>query len=291
MHVRNALFDPLSFADILVYIIVGNHDCYFRNTNLLNTPDLFLSEYSNIIIVSEPQVVPVKDVPVLMVPWINEKNYDLALEYMQTANAEICMGHFELTGFEMYRGMGVCQNGFSPKHLKRFNHVFSGHFHQPSKQGNIQYLGAPMQYTWSDFDCERGFSYFDLEDFSLSFNANPDPMFLKLYYDNGCQDEIDFSLDNKTVRLIVSQKDDQEQFDKFIETLTNSNKMFDFSVVDNSAFKFDAENIEVSEEALADEDTLAITKDYIETMDDTTLSGKRLERMFNDIYTLASNEL
>jgi len=283
---KNALFDPLMFANIQVYIIVGNHDCYYRNTNLLNAPDLFLSEYSNIIIVSEPQTVMVEDTNILMLPWINELNHDNTMKLIAKPNAEICMGHLEVAGFEMYKGMGVCHNGLSQKLFKKFKHVFSGHFHQGSKQGNIQYLGAPMQFTWADYDCDRGFYFFDLETQELSHVINPDDMFVKLYYDNVPLDEIDYSLDNKVVRLIVAQKDDQEAYEKFVETLTEHNKMFDFSVIDNTSFSFDGS--EISAQALADEDTMKITESYIESMpEESVLDGDRLKEMFNKIHNEA----
>ena len=43
---KKVVFDPM--RKYKVYAITGNHDCYYKNTNYVNSPELLLNDYSNI---------------------------------------------------------------------------------------------------------------------------------------------------------------------------------------------------------------------------------------------------
>ena len=43
---KRVVFDRLKNYD--VHMIVGNHDCYYKNTNNVNSPELLLQNYNNI---------------------------------------------------------------------------------------------------------------------------------------------------------------------------------------------------------------------------------------------------
>ena len=43
---KRVVFEPLKKYN--VYAIVGNHDCYYKDTNNVNSPELLLQDYSNI---------------------------------------------------------------------------------------------------------------------------------------------------------------------------------------------------------------------------------------------------
>jgi DNA repair exonuclease SbcCD nuclease subunit len=68
--------------------------------------------------------------------------------------------------------------------LQKFKMVVSGHFHEPSTKGNVNYLGAPCQYTWSDCGGWRGFGIFDTETFGLTKVQNPNVIFMTVGYDD-----------------------------------------------------------------------------------------------------------
>ena len=46
---REMFFDPLKENNITTHMIVGNHDTVYKNTNELNSVNLLLKEYDNII--------------------------------------------------------------------------------------------------------------------------------------------------------------------------------------------------------------------------------------------------
>ena len=49
------------------------------------------------------------------------------IEVLNTAEADICMGHFDLNGFRMMDAM-VQTHGYDKKIVQRFEKTFSGHY-------------------------------------------------------------------------------------------------------------------------------------------------------------------
>ena len=54
---KRVVFEPLKNYE--VHMIVGNHDCYYKNTNSVNSPSLLLQTYPNIKTYSSPQTIKV----------------------------------------------------------------------------------------------------------------------------------------------------------------------------------------------------------------------------------------
>lgn len=141
---REHFIEPLIERGISMDLIIGNHDTYYKNTNDVNAPELLLFNEAQINVISECQVKEYDGTNIALVPWINNENYADSVEFMMSAPASVCMGHFEIEGALMHPGM-TCQHGLDHTYLKRFDKVYSGHFHQKSEVKNIRYLGSQMQ--------------------------------------------------------------------------------------------------------------------------------------------------
>jgi DNA repair exonuclease SbcCD nuclease subunit len=115
-----------------------------------------------------PNEVTFDGLKILMMPWINNANYNSAITKMEQTDAQVMFGHFEIAGFEMMRGQ-TCDHGMDVKHFQKFDMVLSGHFHHKSTMGNITYLGNPYELTWGDYDDPRGFHILDTETRELEF--------------------------------------------------------------------------------------------------------------------------
>ena len=118
-----------------------------------------------------------------MMPWICAENYDESMLELKNNSAALCMGHFEIAGFTMHRGM-TSDGGLSREIFRKFDMVFSGHFHHRSTSDNISYLGNPYELTWQDYNDTRGFHLFDLSTRTLEFIPNPNVMFHRIVYDD-----------------------------------------------------------------------------------------------------------
>ena len=282
---KKMFFDKLEERGIKVFMIAGNHDTYFKNTNEVNSPELLLAEYTNIHLINNAQDIIVHDTPICFVPWICPDNYEESIETINASKAEICMGHFEIAGFAMYRGM-ESHEGLSKDLFKRFDMVFSGHYHHRSDDGHIYYLGNPYELTWQDYNDPRGFHLFDLQTRQLEFIRNPNTMFERVEYDDSLIDPsvADYThLSNKYVKIVVVNKNDFYKFDKFITKVYNVNPYEVKIIEDFSEFSEGEIDSDINLE-----DTLDVLSNYIDSVE-TDLDKDRVKTFMKSLYTEAIN--
>ena len=282
---KKMFFDKLHSRNIQVHMLAGNHDTYFKNTNDVNSPDLLLREYDNIDVIDKPTTIKVDNIPICMMPWICPDNYDASMQEMKNTKADICMGHFEISGFSMYRGM-ESHDGLGKESFDKFDLVFSGHYHHKSDDGHIYYLGNPYELTWQDYNDPRGFHLFDLTSRGLQFIQNPNRMFCRLEYDDKEKEPIDIrALDLKSlyVRLVVVNKTDYYKFDKFIQTLYNKG-CSDIKVIEDMSEFQDGE----IDEEISLEDTLSVLTHYVDSIQ-TDIDKDDVKTFMRSLYTEALN--
>jgi hypothetical protein len=282
--------DPLNERGIKMDLILGNHDTYYKNTNDVNSPELLLYNQPNITVYADPIVKEYDDFPIALVPWINNDNYADMVDFMQTAAATHCMGHFEIEGALLLPNM-TCQHGLDISYLKRFEQVYSGHFHHKSEVKNVRYLGSQMEFTWSDYNDKKYFHIFDTETKELTPVHNPLTMFEKGYYDDGkienfeALQDIDYSrFEGKFVKVIVVNKDNPYWFDSFLDKVHASNPLHVAIVDDNKHMDFfDDDEIE------GVDDTLTILSKYVDGLE---IQGKKekLDEIMKTLYNEALDE-
>ena len=282
---KKMFFDKLEERGIRVHMLAGNHDTYYKNTNEVNSPDLLLVEYGNIDVISKPETIVVDGTPICMMPWICPENYQESLDHIKNTKAEICMGHFEIAGFAMYRGM-ESHDGLAKETFEKFDLVFSGHYHHRSSDQHIHYLGNPYELTWQDYNDPRGFHLFDLSTRELEFICNPYRMFERIEYNDKDQDPIDLDLielEKKYVKLVVVNKTDFYKFDKFIQKLYNKGCHEIKIIEDMSEFQ----DGEIGEEINL-EDTLSVLSHYVDSIE-TDVDKEQIKTYMRTLYTEAVN--
>ena len=282
---KEMFFDKLAACNIAVHMLAGNHDTYFKNTNDVNSPDLLLREYTNINVIDHPTTITIDDTSICMMPWICPENYQDSIDTLKDSQAEICMGHFEIAGFSMYRGM-ESHEGLSKDLFNKFDLVFSGHYHHRSDDGHIYYLGNPYELTWQDYNDPRGFHLFDLSTRRLEFIANPYTMFARVEYDDKEVEPVELdSLDlkDKYVKLIVVNKTDYYKFDKFIQKLYNKG-CSDIKIVEDMS---EFQEGEIGEEINL-EDTVSVLSHFIDSVE-TDVDKEQIKTFMKSLYTEAVN--
>lgn len=286
---KSMFFERLKIRDIKVYMLVGNHDTYYKNTNEVNSPELMLSEYDNITVINDPKTIEINGVNICMMPWICAENYDESMNELKNTDATICMGHFEIRGFQMYRG-APAEEGLDPNIFKKFDMVFSGHYHHKSSRENIHYLGNPYELTWQDYDDPRGFHIFDLKTHELKFYKNPYKMFHKVVYDDKKEDiqviqEKDLSVFSSVyVKVVVINKTNPYLFDMYI------NKLYQVNPIDITIAEDFTDIEEISDEDIDQaEDTITILSKYVDNLT-TDLDKVKLKSLFREVYVEALNE-
>jgi DNA repair exonuclease SbcCD nuclease subunit len=282
---KKMFFDKLEERGIRVHMLAGNHDTYYKNTNEVNSPELLLTEYNNIDVISKPETIVIDGTSICMMPWICPDNYQDSIDQIKNTKAEICMGHFEIAGFAMHRGM-ESHDGLSKDLFQKFDMVFSGHYHHRSDDGHIYYLGNPYELTWQDYNDTRGFHLFDLETRRLDFIANHYTMFKRVEYDDKEQEPIDLdALDLKEsfVKLIVVNKTDYYKFDKFTQKLYNKG-CYEIKIVENMS---EFEDGEIDSDINL-EDTVSVLSNYIESIE-TDVDKEKIKTFMKSLYTEAIN--
>ena len=271
---------------INLHMLVGNHDTYYKNTSDVNSLNE-LVKFSKVKIYKDPKVVEFDGLPILFMPWINSNNYSKAIKLLNTAKTDILMGHLEINGFEMHKGQ-IAQGSYDKELFRRFDTVFSGHFHHKSDDGQIFYLGTPYEIMWNDWDDPKGFHIFDTETRELERIINPHTIFKKIYYDDTEHDYSKHDVEqykHQYVKLVVVNKKDLYGFDKFVDNLLRVDA-FDVKIIEDFS-ELDASN--VSDDIVENtEDTLTLLDKYIDELD-VTLDKDRLKNTMKTLYNEAQD--
>jgi DNA repair exonuclease SbcCD nuclease subunit len=283
---RNRFINRFAELGIDLHIIIGNHDTYYKNTNEVNSMEELVGR-DRCNIYTGPEVVEFDGVPIQFIPWINANNYEESMSALSKSPAQIVMGHLEVNGFEIHKGH-VADGAYEKELFRRFDIVMSGHFHHKSDDGQIYYLGTPYEIYWSDYEDPRGFHIFDTETRELERIVNPYHLFEKVYYDDTTTDYTDYDMSkfkDMYVKVIVVNKKDLYQFDKFVDQLLQADA-HEVKIIEDFS-ELDAEN--VSDDIVENtEDTMTLLEKYIDELD-VTLSKDRLKNTMRSLYTEAQD--
>ena len=275
---KRVVFEPLK--KYKVHAITGNHDAYYKNTNKVNSPELLLKDYDNIITYSKPTEINIGGLDILLLPWINSENFEESKEFIDNSKSKIAMGHLEINGFKATRGH-MMEDGMDVSIFSKFEKVYSGHFHTRSTDGKIYYLGNPYEMYWNDVNDKRGFHIFDTETLIHTPIDNPYKLFYNIYYEDTPHQTFDSTeYTNKLVKVIVRKKTNTKQFEKFIDKLYSSNVQ-DLKIIENFVFQ-ENENFEIDEE----ENTLSILNRYIDESE-FEYDKNIIKGIFQDLYRQA----
>lgn len=290
-HLRNFM-DTCSANDIDIHVIIGNHDTTYKNTNEVNCmKELYdHTQYSGLKWYESPTTINLDGTDLAILPWVCSGNFDDSMDFLRNTTAQILFGHLEIAGFEMYKG-AVNDHGFDSKIFDKFDTVCSGHFHHKSTRGNINYLGAPYEMSWSDYNDPRGFHVFDTETRELEFIRNPLTMFNKVHYHD--QDKtldelmnVDFDYyKGSYVKMIVHTKTNPYWFDMFVDKIEKAG-VLDLQVVDDNLNLQLEDDGDIVNEA---EDTLTVLSkvvDQVESRVDKKVLYNFLSSLYNEALSV-----
>jgi len=132
----------LSRAFKHVYMIMGNHDLYYREKRDLNSLP-YAGLFENVTLVED---MLVQD-EVALVPWLVGDEW----KALQKTKCRYMFGHFELPYFKMNAMVEMPDHGgINAEHLTGPEYVFTGHFHKRQAKGNVHYLGSPFGHNYAD---------------------------------------------------------------------------------------------------------------------------------------------
>ena len=277
---KTSYFDRLSNLGIDLISIVGNHTAYYKNTNEINTNNLLLREYDNITLLSEATELEVGGQPILFIPWINQENSERTYKKIKESKCKVAMGHLELNGFVATHGHTM-EHGADFDCYNKFKQVFSGHYHTRSNNGKIYYLGNPYEMFWNDVNDKRGFHIWDTETLKLKTINNPNALYKVINYNDTPRQLTKFNeYANKIVKVVVRQKSDEKEYDRFMDSLFKANP-HDVKIVERTDhLVFDGEIYNQTE------DTITLLDSYVDDLE-TDLSKNRIKGLMKEIYQAA----
>ena len=285
---KEFLFDELAKRKIDFHALIGNHDTYYSNVNDVNSMNLLLQEYPTFTLYQDlGQHLELGSTKFLMLPWISKENAEQNLKIVAESDAHILMGHLEVKGFEMMKG-ALCTHGLEMEVFKNFESAFSGHFHHPSRYGNVEYLGSPYEMTWSDYGGSRGFHVFDTETREIIKIENPNRVFFKIDYDDEewtVEDVANFDVDrykDTFVKVIVKNRTNAYLYDLFMSRLSDCGAV-DVKAIDDN---LNLETAGVDEILDETKDTTEILHNYIDSLD-TTIERHKIKTLVDELYNEA----
>lgn len=286
-HNRKIFLDKLRENKIVMDIIPGNHDVFYKNTNELCSLKELMGHYTDCVnIWMKPTILNYDGLEVAVVPWINAENYNDTMTFIKECKVPVVAGHFEFSGFEMYKGIPN-PHGMDTYDFKDFELVMSGHFHTRSSRDNIHYLGSQMEFTWGDCDDAKYFHVYDTDKRELTPVRNPHTLHTKVVYNDEKNDYNNYDmskLDNQFVKVVVEKKSDYFGFDRFIDRI-QQRPIHELKIAE-SFEEFLGDN--VADEEIELDDTQVLLDSYVEAVE-TEADKEKLKTLLRGLYVEAQN--
>jgi DNA repair exonuclease SbcCD nuclease subunit len=145
-----------------VYIIIGNHDVYYKDKNEVHSLKSLSHLASNIHVFEKPEIIRINGTHnFLMLPWV-EKTEDIVRIIKDHENlCDYIVCHADVKGLRFNKWTKV-EHGLELKDLSSYKRVYAGHIHHRQEQANVLYTGTPYQMDRGDRDNVKGFYSLDL---------------------------------------------------------------------------------------------------------------------------------
>lgn len=210
---------------LVVILIPGNHDCYFRDKLEPNLCQVYPYLSPNVSYVGEVSVLDLSPTTrMVLVPWVLNWEDTVARIKAVAKPGMVIVGHFEFKGFAFNRYFNSKHGAeVSALDLPEVAAIYSGHFHTASMrmlgQIPVRYIGSPAQFTKIDAGEEKGGLVIDSDD-----AANPTfiptrnfPIHLRVEYpEMPSAEQVKGNIID--IRVTVSQMQDKA-FDKFKQAI------------------------------------------------------------------------
>jgi len=279
---KKSFFDVLLKKNIRMIVVIGNHDTFHKNTSVINSPTLLLSEYENITIIEKYREIDFDGCQIGMAAWINSENYEEITTSIRSSKAELLCGHFELNS--IYNN-SVEFDGDEQSLFGKFSQVFSGHYHIWSSCSNFCYVGCVTQLTWNDYGHLKSFMIFDVETRNTEKIIIEEYLFEMIDYSDDIDlVRFDYSIfQDKIVRVRVPsfEQISRNKFDIFIERLVSITHTTE---VIESSIDFWKANLESDSENSSD-DTLSLLKNHVDLIvQDRSFDRAKIISEIDELY-------
>lgn len=280
-----------------IRVLVGNHDMHMRERIWPNSIDEHLSLNARVRGYSVPTQINIDGMNIDLIPWICQDNYERVMQHIGVTSSDVCIGHFELTGFRFYPG-NIATTGMDSDFLSPYKKVLSGHYHTPhsSSDDHITYVGTPYTLTFNDAGDRRGFHILDTETLELEFIENP-----------VCHHEVfEFDADEYTPGELEIDNAELVNLSVKVSNPVNKKRKIDWNPISEKIGKlYHSMRVEYTDDVTSTADIIAEIDDseigtkgtgdyintYVETLELDEDAKKRVDKIANSLYHEALSQM
>ncbi len=199
-------YEELSSIVDVQYVIAGNHDTYYKNTNKVTALPLFFKSKNDIIIDKDPLKVD----NMCFIPWISADNSANIKKFVEANNNKenYLFGHLEQSGFKNGSIISSTDHLYLSE-FDKYKQIFSGHYHEKQEINNLMYVGSCYQKNFGEMEHK----YIHLVDSNDKITAveNNNRLFEIIVAENGLtveqMKEMFCDVENKKIRVIIESSD------------------------------------------------------------------------------------
>ena len=205
------IVEDLAYNFEKVFLIEGNHDTYYKNSNSVNSVKFLqkIGKNDNIFSIDEePMFLKIKDKTFGLYPWAFMPEDADKISGFKTP--DFGFGHFEMNGIEQSGSRLSSGNKYGlHEMLKLGDMLFSGHYHinkmyKDFSTGGLLYMvGSPLQLDWGDYGREKKIVVLDTEDSTMKEISNKtNAEFKKVFYSEMAENRHD---DSRSEEVVLPQ--------------------------------------------------------------------------------------
>lgn len=142
-----------------VFVILGNHDVYYKDRTDTHSLEGFDKIYPNFHVFEEPKILSINSHKFAMIPWI--ENLEELKKKVGQHSADFVFCHADIKGFSLNKVQKL-EHGLEVSDLNRFKRIYSGHIHIRQEKGNVLYVGTPYEMDRGDRGNIKGFYVIDV---------------------------------------------------------------------------------------------------------------------------------
>ena len=209
-----------------VYVMVGNHDMFYRERRDVHSL-IASDEFANIILVDKPVTIN----NVTLIPWLVEDEW----KQISKIKSKYIFGHLELPGFRMNAAVVMPDHGtLNSTHFENQDYVFSGHFHNRQKSGKVHYIGNPFGHNFGDaWDFDRGAMYLEWGGTPEYINYTSGPRYINTTLSALLADPDSMLQPNTYVQVVLDMDITFEEASVIKETFIDQYNVREFKILQN----------------------------------------------------------
>ena len=144
-----------------VYVILGNHDVYYKDRVDVHSLLGFDKMFSNFHIFQEPEEFILDSHKFLMLPWIDTISELKEKVNLYRGKCDYIFCHADIKGVSLNKFTKL-DHGLDYDDISYYKKIYSGHIHIRQENRNFIYTGTPYEMDRGDVGNTKGFYVLDL---------------------------------------------------------------------------------------------------------------------------------